>query len=110
MSERTARRFPVQLPATIRTSKKSTKAKGTTADMSVAGAYITADANLKVGSKIEFDITLPGHEIGSKKDVIIRCKGRVVRTDTGGNNSKARKGRGKGGLACVIDEYEFKRK
>ena len=109
MSERTARRFPVHLPATIRGAKTKGKV-GTTADMSVAGAYITADADLKVGSKIEFDITLPGHEIGSKTDVIIRCKGRVVRTDAGGNNSKARKGRGKGGLACVIDEYEFKRK
>ena len=105
---RTGKRFPLTLATTIRGGKKIAK-KGTTADLSAAGVFILADADFEVGTKVEFDITLPAAMIGANKDVEVRCQGRVVRAneETG---TKKKKPAAKGGLACVIDNYEFIRK
>jgi hypothetical protein len=95
------------LATTIRGGKKSVK-KGTTSDLSAAGVFIMADADFEVGTKVEFDITLPAAMIGANKDVEVRCQGRVVRaTEEPGKKKKAAN---KGGVACVIDNYEFIRK
>ncbi|MFL6299505.1 MAG: PilZ domain-containing protein [Terriglobales bacterium] len=104
---RTGKRFPLTLATTIRGGKKIAK-KGTTSDLSSAGVFILADADFEVGTKVEFDITLPAAMIGANKDVEVRCQGRVVRAneDTGSKKKKP----AKGGLACVIDNYEFIRK
>jgi hypothetical protein len=42
---------------------------------------------------------------GAKDNVIIQCRGRVVRTDepAGASSTEAR------GVACVIDSYDFVR-
>ncbi len=106
---RTGKRFPLQLPITIREGKSSTKHKGTTSNLSAAGVFIRADASLRVGSTVEFDITLPPEVTGTSKPVEIRCRGRVVRAEgkPGAGKKKAEK---KGGLACVIDHYKFIRK
>ena len=101
---RTSTRFPLALATTIR-GKKAAK-KGTTADLSSAGVFILGDADFEVGTKVEFDITLPAAMIGAKKDVEVRCQGRVVRS----NEKSKKKPSGKGGVACVIDNYEFIRK
>ena len=104
---RTGTRFPLTLATTIRGGKKSAK-KGTTSDLSAAGVFIMADADFEVGTKVEFDITLPAAMIGANKDVEVRCQGRVVRaTEEGGKKKKLAS---KGGVACVIDNYEFIRK
>ncbi len=104
MSEsRTGRRFPLDLPISI-SDKKAKKLKGTTANVSAAGVYMQAKADLEVGSKVKFQIMLPGAMIGAKKDVAIECSGRVVR----GAERAARKT--KSGVACVIDSYKFVRK
>jgi hypothetical protein len=102
---RTGRRFPLQLSTTIRGSKAA-KLEGKTADLSAAGVFIQADGDFEVGSPIEFDIVLPAVVIGAKKDVAIRCQGRVVRSSANPKKEKSRKG----GIACVIDNYEFVRK
>ena len=109
MSEaRTGKRFPLQLPITIREGKSSTKLKGTTSNLSAAGVFIRADASLEVGSTVEFDITLPPEVTGTSKPVEIRCRGRVVRAEVkAGGKKKSEK---KGGVACVIDHYKFIRK
>jgi hypothetical protein len=70
-----------------------------------------AKANLEIGSKVRFEIMLPGTMIGADKDVAIECSGRVVRA----NEKAARKPKAKAkdkepGLACVIDSYKFVRK
>ncbi len=103
---RTGKRFPLQLPITIH-DKAAKRQKGTTTNVSAAGVYMTADADLEVGSTIRFEITLPGAVIGAKKDVAIECSGRVVRAQGAGKKQKVRRG---GGLACVIDKYKFVRK
>jgi hypothetical protein len=103
---RTGRRFPLQLSTTFRGSKAKIRLEGRTSDLSAAGVFIQADGDFEVGSNVEFDITLPAKTIGAKKDVAIRCQGRVVRTSASGKKSGARKS----GVACVIDNYEFVRK
>jgi hypothetical protein len=81
---------------------------GTTTDLSAAGVFILADGDFEVGSKVQFDITLPAKVIGARKDVEIRCQGRVVRSERSGARSQSKNK--KGGLACVIDNYKFVRK
>ncbi len=105
MSEsRTGRRFPLELPISIE-DKKTKKLKGTTSNVSAAGVYMQTKADLEVGSKVKFQIMLPGNMIGAKKDVAIECSGRVVR----GRQAAAKKSKNSG-LACVIDSYKFVRK
>ena len=96
---RTGKRFPLQLPITIQ-SKSAGKHSGTTANVSAAGVYFEADAKLSIGAALRFDIRLPKDVLGTKADVTVRCTGRVVRKEDA---------KGKAGLACVIDDYKFKR-
>lgn len=98
---RTGRRFPLNLPITIREGESADQTSGTTQNVSAAGVYIHADAELEVGSHIEFEITLPSEIIGGNHNVRIRCQGRVVRRE---DNKDAN-----GGVACVIDNYKFVR-
>jgi hypothetical protein len=98
---RTGKRFPLHLPITIQSPSKE-KQKGTTANVSAAGVYLEADTKLTIGSAVRFDIRLPKDVLGTKTDVTIRCTGRVVRKE-------ATTETGKSGLACVIDDYQFKR-
>lgn len=109
MSEaRTGKRFPLELP--IKIHRKGGDDRATTADLSSAGVYIKSDAELAVGSSIEFDITLPAEVLGTPGDVEVRCTGRVVRTDAGSGANAGKKKAQKHGVACVIDEYKFIRK
>jgi hypothetical protein len=109
---RTGKRFPLHLP--IKIHKEDTagetsgavETSGMTGDLSAAGVYIRADASLEVGSPVEFEITLPPEVTGGKDDVVIQCRGRVVRTDE--PNASAGSGDNRG-VACVIDSYEFVR-
>jgi hypothetical protein len=65
--------------------------------------YIWLEGEPEIGSNIQFEITIPAPEIGSTEDVIVRCNGRVVRSDAPGTVQD------KSGVACVIDSYEFVR-
>ena len=104
MSEaRTGKRFPLELPIKIHKENASGDSKGLTGNLSAAGVYIRADASLEIGSPVEFEITLPPDVTGGKENVVIQCKGRVVRTDPSGTSEEGRGG------ACVIDSYEFVR-
>ncbi len=107
MSEaRTGKRFPLHLPIKIHKEDTAGGASGVTGNLSAAGVYIRADASLDVGSPVEFEITLPPDVTGGKEDVVIQCRGRVVRTDEPSAGSAPAEGRG---VACVIDSYEFVR-
>ena len=100
---RTGKRFPLELPIKIHKESESGEAKGTTENLSAAGVYIRADAALEIGSPVEFEITLPPEVTGAPENVVIQCKGRVVRTDPSGSSPDGK------GVACVIDSYEFVR-
>jgi PilZ domain len=101
---RTGKRFPIKLPIKIHKAEEGSEHSGTTGNLSAAGVYIKADAALDVGSNVEFEITLPPEVTGAKENVVVQCKGRVVRTDE--TNSGATEARG---VACVIDSYDFVR-
>jgi len=103
---RTGKRFPLHLPIKIRGEDTEGETSGTTGNLSAAGVYIRADAALVVGSPVEFEITLPPEVTGGKEDVVIQCRGRVVRTDEPNGSAEAGENRG---VACVIDSYEFVR-
>ncbi len=103
MSEtRSGQRFPLQLPIKIDGRKRSF-----THDMSAAGVFISGESSLAVGSRLKFQLTLPKALLGVKRDVTVKCEGRVVRVDKG---AKARRGRPTSlGIACIIDDYKFVR-
>ena len=103
---RTGKRFPLELPIKIHKGEASGESSGVTGNLSAAGVYIRADAALEVGSPVEFEIALPPEMTGAKDNVVIQCRGRVVRTDEPAGGSKPAEGRG---VACVIDSYEFVR-
>jgi len=103
---RTGKRFPLHLPIKIHTEDSSAGASGMTGNLSAAGVYIRADASLEVGSPVEFEISLPPEVTGGKEDVVIQCRGRVVRTDEPPAGAAPGDSRG---VACVIDSYEFVR-
>ena len=104
MSEaRTGKRFPLELPIKIHKESEGSEHSGVTGNLSAAGVYIRADAALEVGSNVEFEITLPPEVTGAKENVVVQCRGRVVRTDQppAGGSKESR------GVACVIDSYDF---
>jgi len=102
---RTGKRFPLELPIKIHKAEESGEHKGITGNLSAAGVYIRADASLDVGTSVEFEITLPPEVTGAKENVVVQCRGRVVRTDepAGATGTESR------GVACVIDSYDFVR-
>lgn len=104
---RTGKRFPLELPIKIHGAQDSAEHKGITGNLSAAGVYIRADANLDIGSNVEFEISLPPEVTGAKEPVTVHCKGRVVRSDEPAGGAKSGDTRG---VACVIDSYDFVRK
>jgi hypothetical protein len=101
---RTGKRFPLELPIKIHRADERGEHRGVTGNLSAAGVYIRADALLEMGSTVEFEIALPPEVTGAKEDVIIQCRGRVVRTDEPASGSSRTEARG---VACVIDSYDF---
>jgi hypothetical protein len=103
---RTGKRFPLELPIKIHKQDTGSESSGVTGNLSAAGVYIRADTALDVGSPVELEIALPPEMTGAKENVVIQCRGRVVRTDELAAGSKSPDARG---VACVIDSYEFVR-
>jgi len=107
---RTGKRFPLQLPITISEGQSPRKHQGTTANVSAAGVYVRAEKPLKVGSRITFDIMLPGQVLGTGRDVKLRCAGRVVRAESSRRVPRTKQAAAREklrGMACVIDQYRF---
>jgi hypothetical protein len=77
---------------------ESREIRAHTRDLSYRGLYFLADANFKIGSEIDFVITLP-EQVTQSGDVNIRCQGQIVRVEPGDN--------GRVGIAAKIDRYEF---
>ena len=95
---RSAVRFPVKLPIQIRAGASQLDAE--TRDISAGGVLFNIDADMTVGSNIEFTISIPADVIGAPADVLVSGEGRVVRC---GPND------GRKSVAAIIDEYRFER-
>src|SRR6266700_5104321 len=94
---RTGKRFPLELPIKIHGQNQ----ESVTGNMSAAGVYIRGNPALDIGSNVEFEIALPPELTGGNENVVVQCKGRVVRKDGGADDAQ--------GVACVIDSYDFVR-
>ena len=88
----------MQLPVAITANEQEHTAQ--TGDISAGGVMFYMDADLAVGSPIEFKIGMPAAALGTPADVRVLCLGRVVRS---GDED------GKHVVAAVIDEYCFQR-
>ena len=94
-----APRFPIKLPVAIKTGANGRTVE--TENISANGVLFRMDADVPVGSAVDFTISLPADVVGAEADVQVDCRGRVVRSFQDGNRR---------GVGVVIDEYRFERK
>jgi len=94
-----AARFPVKLPIAVKAGTEVRAAE--TQNVSANGVLFEMDADMPVGSPVDFTISLPADVVGSDADVRVDCRGRVVRSFEDG---------GRRGVGVVIDEYRFERR
>ena len=93
-----APRFPIKLPVSLKSGDGTTVE---TQNISANGVLFRMDADVPVGSAVDFTISLPADVVGAEADVQVDCRGRVVRSFQDG---------GRRGVGVVIDEYRFERK
>jgi len=95
-----AQRFPIKLPVSVKSGSGQSYTE--TQNISANGVlFQVVDAEMPVGSSVDFTISLPAEIVGADADVRLDCKGRVVR-----NFEDA----GRHGVGVVIDEYRFDRR
>ena len=93
-----AARFPIKLPVAL---KAGATGKIETENISANGVLFRMDADVPVGSSVDFTISLPADVVGAAADVQVDCRGRVVRSfDDAGRRA----------VGVVIDEYRFERR
>jgi hypothetical protein len=99
-----APRFPIKLPVALKTADTGSgvwEKSIETENISANGVLFRMDADVPVGSAVDFTISLPADVVGAKADVQVDCRGRVVRSFEDG---------GRRGVGVVIDEYRFERR
>jgi PilZ domain len=97
-----APRFPIKLPVALKSAGNLAGSGKTieTENISANGVLFRMDADVPVGSAVDFTISLPADVVGAEADVQVDCRGRVVRSFADG---------GRRGVGVVIDEYRFER-
>jgi hypothetical protein len=94
-----AMRFPLKLPVAVKSEAGERAAE--TSNISANGVLFQVDEAMSVGSTVEFSISVPAEIAGSSRDVLLDCRGRVVRCVEEG---------GRRGVGVVIDEYHLERR
>ena len=94
-----AARFPIKLPVALKAGAGGKTVE--TENISANGVLFRMDADVPVGSAVDFTISLPADVVGADADVQVDCRGRVVRSFQDGSRR---------GVGVVIDEYRFERK
>ncbi len=94
-----AARFPIRLPVAMKSGEAVKTIE--TENISANGVLFRMDADVPVGSAVDFTISLPADVVGADTDVQLDCHGRVVRSFEDGERR---------GVGVVIDEYKFERK
>jgi len=99
---RTAQRFGLKLPLTIRWTSDAPPGDLATESLNVSsrGVYFCMSKDVKKGSPLEIVMTLP-HEITMAGPVQVRCLGHVHRTEPTGDQ--------KIGVVAEIERYGFGR-
>ena len=97
--QRSSTRFPIKLPVEVR-AEEAAKLQAETKDISAGGILFYMETAMEVGSRIEFNISLPAAVLGTPTNVNVLCVGRVVRCSEEGSRRA---------VAAVFDEYRFER-
>ena len=69
-----------------------------TRNISASGAVFELESPVLAGLEIRFSLRMPGSILGTPRDVLVHCQGRVVRCSKNQSNYQA---------AATIDEYRF---
>ncbi|HXY01861.1 MAG TPA: PilZ domain-containing protein [Candidatus Limnocylindrales bacterium] len=100
---RTARRYDLTLPISIRFAANSTVSRqdGKTRDISTRGLYFVIPQELEAGSELDIMLTLPA-EVTHGGDVFVRAQGKIVRLER-----RLEEGEPRLGVAAVIERYDI---
>jgi hypothetical protein len=93
---RCAVRFPLTLPVVLSAGKEEFPAR--TMNVSASGVLFELNRHLASGLSIRFSLRMPGTVLGTPRDVLVHCVGRVVRCSISHTQYLA---------AATIDEYQF---
>jgi hypothetical protein len=93
---RCAVRFPLSLPVVLSTDEDVFSAE--TVNVSASGVLFVTDRKVLTGTQIGFSLRMPGEILGTPRDVLVQCRGRVVRCYPSQNGYHT---------AATIDEYRF---
>lgn len=93
---RCAVRFPLALPVMLSSGKKEIAA--VTQNVSASGVAFEIDSSMQTGMEIRFSLRMPSAVLGTPHDVLVQCRGRVVRCSMNQSNYLA---------AATIDDYQF---
>jgi hypothetical protein len=93
---RCAVRFPLALPVVL--SSPQGEIPAITRNVSASGAVFELETPVQAGLEIRFSLRMPGAVLGTPRDVLVHCLGRVVRCSKNQSNYQA---------AATIDEYRF---
>lgn len=94
---RCAVRFPLSLPVEL-SDDKANEAPAVTRNVSANGVLLELSGPLNVGDELDFHLRMPGSVLGTPQDVLVHCRGRVVRCSLSQSHYQA---------AATIDEYQF---
>jgi hypothetical protein len=94
---RCAVRFPLSLPVEMADDKKHDH-PAITRNVSANGVLLELNAPIGVGEELDFHLRMPGSVLGTPQDVLVHCRGRVVRCSISQSHYQA---------AATIDEYHF---
>ena len=93
---RCAVRFPLSLPVVLSTDEEEFPAA--TVNVSASGVLFRTDRTVSKGTQIGFSLRMPGNVLGTPRDVLVHCRGRVVRCFPSQPGYDT---------AATIDEYRF---
>jgi len=93
---RCAVRFPLKMPITV--SMDGAEFTAHSFDVSATGILFELDRHLPLGMRIRFSLRMPARVLGTSRDVLVHCVGRVVRCSKGQTQFQ---------VAATIDEYQF---
>jgi hypothetical protein len=93
---RCAVRFPLALPVIL--SSPHGEIAAVTRNVSANGVVFELEDPVQSGLEIHFSLRMPGAILGTPRDVLVQCQGRVVRCSKNQSNFQA---------AATIDEYRF---
>ena len=94
---RCAVRFPLMLPVLVSAGDAGEFA-AITRNVSASGVLFALDRPVAAGLEVRFSLRMPASVLGTPRDVLVQCVGRVVRCSMSQDKYL---------VAATIDEYQF---